>query len=203
MDPITRMVKRPINVPLKKALPLLCICVIVLACVGITGCLLWGNTGGKETTTKAVGVSQTTGEKVTLDSTTHVDGTRTEDGHTGMGRTWIKEFDKNGRLKSIRWDDGVTTGGQSYDHPIDDPHPGLQQGYHLIDQAQNTEVQPTQTPDTTPEEQAAVPTAPHSDATAGHSDTTPEEQAAVPTAYPTGVPGGPVRLPGDLTDILT
>src|SRR5665647_503338 len=122
MDRITRIMKRYINIRLKKVLPLLFVCIILLACVGITGCI-FGNSAGKETTETLV--HSYSGQKVSVETTSR-DGTiKTEDGHTTMGGTWLKQFDSNGRLKSIQWEDGVHPGdSRSFDPPIADPYPG-------------------------------------------------------------------------------
>jgi hypothetical protein len=140
------MLRRYINMPLKKALPLLFVCVILLACVGITGC--FGSTSGEDTTTTLA--HSYSGQKVSVDTTKRSDGTiKTEDGHTTMGGTWLKQFDSNGRLKSIQWEDGVHPGdSRSFDPPIADPYPGLSQGDHLIDQSQQTAAPtPTEAPE--------------------------------------------------------
>ncbi len=52
MNPIARMMKRYINMPLKKALPLLFICAILL--VSITGCTSSTNTSSSKTATATV-----------------------------------------------------------------------------------------------------------------------------------------------------
>ena len=191
MDRITRIMKRYINIRLKKVLPLLFVCIILLACVGITGC--FGSPSGEDTTTPLA--DSYSGQKLRVDTTKRSDGTiKTEDGQTTMGCTWLKEFDNNGRLKSIRWDDGVhPADSETFDPPIKDPYPGLEQGHHLIDQSKQTAAPtPTQAPE-------IVEITPSS---GGDHSVSEGEQAAVPTEYPTSVPGGPVRMPGDLTDII-
>ncbi len=131
MVPTSRMMKRYINKPLKKALPLFFVCVILLACVSITGCPK--NAIDKDTTTTLI--HSYSGQKVSVDTTKRSDGTtKTEDGQTTMGGSWLKEFDSRGRLKSIRWEDDVHPGdSRIFDPPIADPYPGLSQGDHLID----------------------------------------------------------------------
>jgi hypothetical protein len=140
------MLRRYINMPLKKALPLLFVCVILLACVGITGC--FGSTSGEDTTETLVhGYS---GQKVSVDTTKRSDGTiKTEKGEATMGAFWTKEFDSNGHLKSIQWEDGVHPGhSESFNPPIVDPHPGLSQGDHLIDLSQQAAAPtPTEAPE--------------------------------------------------------
>jgi hypothetical protein len=189
MDRITRIMKRYINIRLKKVLPLLFVCIILLACVGITGC--FGSPSGEDTTTPLV--DSYSAQKVRVDTTKRSDGTiKTEDGQTTMGCTWLKEFDNNGRLKSIRWDDGVhPADSETFDPPIKDPYPGLEQGHHLIDQSKHTAV-PTEAPE-------IVEITPSS---GGDHSVSEGEQAAVPTEYPTSVPGGGTWMQGDLTDII-
>ena len=192
MDRITRIMKRYINIRLKKVLPLLFVCIILLACVGITGC--FGSPSGEDTTETLV--HGYFGQKVSVDTTKRSDGTiKTEKGEAAMNAFWTKEFDSNGHLKSIQWEDGVHSGhSRSFDPPIADPYPGLSQGDHLIDQSKQTAAPtPTQAPE-------IVEITPSS---GGDHSVSEGEQAAVPTEYPTSVPGGPVRMPGDLTDIWT
>lgn len=117
MNPITRMMKRYINLPLKKALPLLFVCVILLTCVGITGC-------GKTATSKPkVGYTEMTEKyptemgnfKVKLGITRFEDGTRlehleTEKNYVGYGEgmktwggEWFKTFNQDGKLIMEIW----------------------------------------------------------------------------------------------------
>jgi len=150
MSPITKITKRDINMPLKKALPLLFVCIILLATVSIAGCP--GRTS-TVTPTETITKGAYRGAGINLKTTVHADGTRTDDGSTGIGGTWLKEFDANGRLKSIKWETGTgQQGGGTYNPSIDDPHPGTLQGRELINlqYPQQGAVQPTPTAEVLP-----------------------------------------------------
>jgi hypothetical protein len=173
MSPITKITKRDINMRLKKPLPLLFVCIILLATVSIAGCDWWGSSS-TVTPAETITLGEYSGARIKLITTVRPDGTRIEDGSTGIAGQWWKEFDANGRLKSLTWETGIgQKGGGTYNPPIEDPHPGLLQGRELIRLQQQSAVQQTPTEEVLPitpfdSDHVDIAGVPHSD---DHVDT--------------------------------
>jgi hypothetical protein len=136
MDPITRMMKRYINMPLKKALPLLFIGALLLSCT--TGCIDFaGRAPAPDQSDTDTTIKTTYGSyknhQIVLDTYTDPDGTRREVVKAGGGYC-SKTFDKNGLLKHwyIQYLDGAND-SKTFTTPIEDPIPGLAPGKELID----------------------------------------------------------------------
>ncbi len=125
------MIERYVNLPLKKALTLLFVCVILLACVGTAGCPFFSGAPA-EKTTHQTGYYRV--QKIDFTKIEHRDGTRDENVEAAGG-SWDKKLDKNGLLTWEKWvyPDVGPEGQQTHNPPITDPHPGATQGEVLID----------------------------------------------------------------------
>jgi hypothetical protein len=139
------MMKRYINMPLKKALALL---FIALLLAGTTGCLGEDESAVKLTSEerwykgKSVVLVTSTRSGIKLGETVTTDD--------GYGGKCIKAFDKDGRVTSVYWQypDG-TDEKKEFNPAVEDPLPGLLPGMRLIDRELATStptLQPTVRP---------------------------------------------------------